>query len=221
MHTSLGGRIVSQRTVSQRTVTHRAHLVVAYLAQAAVLFGLAACSEDAADHKGNHDQVARSEAAVLEAAVFEATVLEVIDGDTVRLDLDGSRESVRLIGVNTPETKHPTKGVECFGPEASAFLARWLQPGTRVRVERDLEARDAYRRLLLYVFVDTSAGQRFVNLELVARDDMALTLLTGTHPTCRASVVGRRRLRRRRIVGIACSVRWKVEWRIRAQPVRD
>ena len=159
MHTSLGGRIVSQR----------AHLVVAYLAQAAVLFGLAACSEDAADHKGNHDQVARSEAAVLEAAVLEATVLEVIDGDTVRLDLDGSRESVRLIGVNTPETKHPTKGVECFGPEASAFLARWLQPGTRVRVERDLEARDAYRRLLLYVFVDTSAGQRFVNLELVAR----------------------------------------------------
>ena len=153
---------------------HRAHLVVAYLAQAAVLFGLAACSEDAADHKGNHDHVARSEAAVLQAAVFEATVLEatvleVIDGDTVRLDLDGSRESVRLIGVNTPETKHPTKGVECFGPEASAFLARWLQPGTRVRVERDLEARDAYRRLLLYVFVDTSAGQRFVNLELVAR----------------------------------------------------
>ena len=158
---------------------HRAHLVVAYLAQAAVLFGLAACSEDAADHKGNHDQVARSEAAVLEAALFEgarfegalfeATVLEVIDGDTVRLDLEGSRESARLIGVNTPETKHPTKGVECFGPEASAFLARWLQPGTRVRVERDLEARDAYRRLLLYVFVDTSAGQRFVNLELVAR----------------------------------------------------
>ena len=147
---------------------HRAHLVVANLAQAAVLFGLAACSEDAADHKVNHDQVVRSEAALFEATVLEATVLEVIDGDTVRLDLDGSRESVRLIGVNTPETKHPTKGVECFGPEASAFLARWLQPGTRVRVERDVEARDAYRRLLLYVFVDTSTGQRFVNLELVS-----------------------------------------------------
>ena len=110
-------------------MSHRAHLVVAYLAQAAVLFGLAACSEDAADHKGNHDQVARTEGALfegalLEGALFEATVIEVIDGDTVRLDLDGSRESVRLIGVNTPETKHPTKGVECFGPEASAFLAQ-------------------------------------------------------------------------------------------------
>ena len=157
-----------------RCTPQRTRRLIANLTWAAVLFGLAACREDAADHKDNHDQAARFEAAVLEAApfegaLFEATVLEVIDGDTVRLDLDGSHESVRLIGVNTPETKHPTKGVECFGPEASAFLARWLQPGTRVRVERDLEARDAYRRLLLYVFVDTSAGQRFVNLELVAR----------------------------------------------------
>jgi len=49
--------------------------VLAYLDQAAVLFGLAACSEDAADHKGNHDHVARSEAAVLQAAVFEGAVL--------------------------------------------------------------------------------------------------------------------------------------------------
>jgi micrococcal nuclease len=96
-------------------------------------------------------------------------VLEVIDGDTIRLDLGGSRQNVRLIGVNTPETKHPTKGVECFGPEASAFLERLLRPGTTVRVERDLEARDAYRRLLLYVFLDTPSGERFVNLELVAR----------------------------------------------------
>jgi micrococcal nuclease len=71
--------------------------------------------------------------------------------------------------VNTPETKHPTKGVECFGPQASAFLTHWLKPGTRVRVERDTEARDTYRRLLLYVFVATPAGERFVNLELVAR----------------------------------------------------
>jgi len=165
---------VSHRAVLDRAVSHRARRLIANLAQAAVLFGLAACSDDAVDHTVNHDQAAVKETTVLEAAVLEntvleATVLEVIDGDTLRLDLDGSRESVRLIGVNTPETKHPTKGVECFGPEASAFLARWLQPGTRVRVERDLEARDTYRRLLLYIFVDTSSGQRFVNLELVAR----------------------------------------------------
>jgi micrococcal nuclease len=170
---------MSHRAILHRAISHRARRLIVNLAQTAVLFGLAACSDDAVDHTVNHDQVAVLENTVLEAAVPEntapentvqdATVLEVVDGDTLRLDLDGSRESVRLIGVNTPETKHPTKGVECFGPEASAFLARWLQPGTRVRVERDLEARDAYRRLLLYVFVDTSSGQRFVNLELVAR----------------------------------------------------
>lgn len=99
----------------------------------------------------------------------DGTVLEVIDGDTIRLQIGNTKESVRLIGVNTPETKHPTKGVECFGPEASAFLHDLLPVGTRVRIERDAEARDTYRRLLLYVFLPTSTGERFVNLELVAR----------------------------------------------------
>lgn len=99
----------------------------------------------------------------------EATVVEVIDGDTLRLAIAQRNETVRLIGINTPETKHPTRGVECFGPEATAFLAGLLPPGTTVRVERDSEARDSYRRLLLYIFVSSEGGERFVNLEIVAR----------------------------------------------------
>jgi micrococcal nuclease len=98
-----------------------------------------------------------------------AIVVEVVDGDTVRLQLGDTREDVRLIGIDTPETKHPTKPVECFGPEASAFLTRLLPVGTALRVERDIEGRDSYRRLLLYLFLPTSDGERFVNLELVAR----------------------------------------------------
>lgn len=98
-----------------------------------------------------------------------ATVVEVVDGDTVRLEVAGRPEAVRLIGVDAPETRHPTKGVQCFGPEASRFLAVVLPPGTTLRLERDAEARDAYARLLLYVFVATPTGERFVNLELVAR----------------------------------------------------
>jgi len=98
-----------------------------------------------------------------------AIVVEVVDGDTVRLQLGDTREDVRLIGIDTPETKHPTKPVECFGPEASAFLTRLLPIGTALRVERDIEGRDSYRRLLLYLFLPTSDGERFVNLELVAR----------------------------------------------------
>lgn len=103
------------------------------------------------------------------ASYDTATVLEVIDGDTVRLSIADREETARLIGIDTPETKHPTKPVECFGPQAAAFLAGLLPAGTTVRVERDSEARDSYRRLLLYVFVDTPRGERFVNLEIVAR----------------------------------------------------
>jgi micrococcal nuclease len=60
---------------------------------------------------------------------------------------------------------HPTKPVECFGPEASAHTAQLLPPGTRVRLERDVEARDHYGRLLAYVHrVDDDL---FVNRSLV------------------------------------------------------
>jgi micrococcal nuclease len=95
----------------------------------------------------------------------EATVVEVIDGDTIVVDLGPSTETVRLLGVDTPETKHPTEPVECFGPEASAFTDGLLAPGTKVRLERDLEARDTFGRLLAYVH--RSDDDLFVNLELL------------------------------------------------------
>jgi micrococcal nuclease len=98
-----------------------------------------------------------------------ALVVEVIDGDTVTLDVAGNTETVRLVGIDTPETVHPTKPVECFGPQASAFLTRLLPPGTQVRIQRDMQARDSYGRLLLYLFLPTPGGDKFVNLELVAR----------------------------------------------------
>lgn len=98
-----------------------------------------------------------------------ATVIDVVDGDTVRLRIDGHQESVRLVGIDTPETKHPTKGVQCFGPQASDFMTRLLPAGTELRIERDVEARDSYDRLLLYLFAATPDGERFINLELVTR----------------------------------------------------
>jgi micrococcal nuclease len=98
-----------------------------------------------------------------------ATVVAVVDGDTISVDIDGRREMVRLIGVDAPETVHPTKGVQCFGPEASQFLTRLLPKGTMLRIERDVEARDAFDRLLLYVFLATPHGERLINVELVLR----------------------------------------------------
>jgi len=93
-------------------------------------------------------------------------VSRVVDGDTVVVDISGRSETIRLIGVNTPETHHPTKPVECFGPEASAHTASLLTEGTDVWVERDVESRDRYGRLLGYVH--RSADGLFVNLDLVA-----------------------------------------------------
>ncbi len=93
-----------------------------------------------------------------------ATVIKAIDGDTVVLRLQGAIETVRLIGVDTPETVHPTKPVECFGPEASAFTHSVLKPKSRVRVQRDLEARDRYQRLLVYLYLTDGT---FVNQELL------------------------------------------------------
>lgn len=81
-----------------------------------------------------------------------ATVVEVIDGDTVDLDFGGRRERVRLLGVDAPESVHPSVPTQCFGPEASQALGALLPSGAAVRVERDHEARDRYDRLLLYLY---------------------------------------------------------------------
>ena len=53
---------------------------------------------------------------------YRATVVDTIDGDTIVVQfIDGARETVRLLGVDTPETHHPRKPVQCYGPDASAY----------------------------------------------------------------------------------------------------
>jgi micrococcal nuclease len=79
------------------------------------------------------------------------TVVGVIDGDTVAVALGDTTESVRLLGIDTPETVHPNRPPECFGKEASARLALLLPPGTAVLLHRDVEPRDHYGRLLAYL----------------------------------------------------------------------
>ncbi len=99
-----------------------------------------------------------------------AIVERVVDGDTIdaRFLVNGRavEERVRLIGIDTPETKKPGSPVECYGPEASARTAALLPPGTPIMVHRDAEPRDDYGRLLGYVY-RTSDGV-FVNELLLA-----------------------------------------------------
>ena len=80
-----------------------------------------------------------------------AVVAHPVDGDTVVVEIGGHEEPVRLIGVDTPESVARDRPVERFGPEAKARTAELLPPGTAVRLERDVEARDRYGRLLAYV----------------------------------------------------------------------
>src|SRR2546423_5036043 len=94
----------------------------------------------------------------------DVTVERVIDGDTVVVRLPGGHERVRLVGIDTPETVDPRKPVQCFGKEASNHTKSLLPAGTAVRLERDVEARDRYGRLLAYVY--RSRDGLFVNLAL-------------------------------------------------------
>lgn len=86
-------------------------------------------------------------------------VERAVDGDTLLLER-GVR--VRLLGVNTPETKHPHKPVEPLGPEAAAFTQDFVKGGI-VRLQFDRERYDAVHRVLAYVYV----GERCLNEELI------------------------------------------------------
>lgn len=86
-------------------------------------------------------------------------VAKIVDGDTIKLE---SGETVRYIGIDTPETVDPRKPVQCFGKEASA-KNKELVEGKSVRLEKDVTDKDRYGRLLRYVWL----GEEMVNEKLV------------------------------------------------------
>jgi micrococcal nuclease len=99
----------------------------------------------------------------------EVQVVEVVDGDTIKVRFGhGAVDTVRYIGMDTPETKDPRTSVQCFGAEAAAKNGEYVQEKT-VYLERDVSERDRYDRLLRYVWVKGDDGaERMVNQELVA-----------------------------------------------------
>lgn len=106
-------------------------------------------------------------------AEAQAAVVErIVDGDTiwVRVDEDGgpltanASHNIRLLLIDTPETVHPSKPVECGGPEASEFTATALSVGSTVWLVADQEDTDRYGRFLRYVFTDDGT---FFNEEAV------------------------------------------------------
>lgn len=82
------------------------------------------------------------------------TVTGFSDGDTISVDMNGKKEKVRFIGVDTPETHKPNAPVQCYGPAASAFTKNVIG-AKKVRLEADPLStnRDRYDRLLRYVYL--------------------------------------------------------------------
>jgi len=105
-------------------------------------------------------------------SIDDAVVTRVVDGDTVKVRIGGRVDTVRYIGMDTPETVKPGAPVQCYGKDASAFNRR-LVAGQRVRLALDAEPRDRYGRLLAYVY--RRSDGLFVNAELV-RQGFARTL---------------------------------------------
>lgn len=97
------------------------------------------------------------------------TVDKVVDGDTFIAFIDNKKERVRLIGIDTPETKHPRKGVQFYGKEAFEFTKSQLK-GRIVYLEFDVGQRDRYGRILAYVWLsdkDTTPRKMFNSILLL------------------------------------------------------
>ena len=94
------------------------------------------------------------------------TVAGVTDGDTVKVNLDGEVVTVRLIGIDTPETVHPSKPQECYGKEASAHLKN-LIVGKSIQLESDSTQsdKDRYDRLLRFIILEDGTN---INEKMVA-----------------------------------------------------
>ncbi len=135
--------------------------VGAPLVGALLAFALIGCSGSLTSQPDNSPE---SSATTIGAA---ATIVEVVDGDTVVVQVAGQTERVRLIGIDTPEATGGFLPVECYGDEATAFTTALLPVGTEVRLTRDTEARDRYDRLLAYVH--RSEDGLFVNLEIAVQ----------------------------------------------------
>lgn len=104
---------------------------------------------------------------VLDTGV-EYAVERVIDGDTLLL---ANAARVRLLGIDTPETKKPNHPIEPWGPEATVYTKRFIaEAGGRVRLEFDRERLDQYDRVLAYVY----SGDLFLN-EALVREGLAVS----------------------------------------------
>jgi micrococcal nuclease len=116
--------------------------------------------------------------AVAAYAAAPAKVVRVVDGDTLKVELNGRIENVRLIGIDTPESKANKKAkkdaarssqdirtIVSLGKAATSFTKSIVKPGDLVDIEQDVQPRDRYGRLLVYVYLKSG---KMLNEEIIA-----------------------------------------------------
>lgn len=116
--------------------------------------------------------------AVAAPAGYSAKVVNVVDGDTLKVELAGQIESIRLIGIDTPESKANKKAkkdasrsqrdiqtIVSLGKAAASFTKSIVKPGDFVRIEQDMQARDRYGRILGYVYLKSG---KMLNEEIIS-----------------------------------------------------
>lgn len=107
----------------------------------------------------------------------KATVVQVVDGDTLRIEMDGQEEAVRLIGIDTPEstinkkarkdsikTNYDVETITAMGKEAARYVRTLVRKGDTVGIEFDVQKRDKYKRLLVYAYLSDG---KMLNEEIV------------------------------------------------------
>jgi micrococcal nuclease len=104
--------------------------------------------------------------AITAYAYDTVTVLRVVDGDTLKIAYDGRPESIRLIGIDTPESRinkkarkdaarsdHDIEVITTMGKEAARYVRTLVKEGAVISIEFDVQKRDKYRRLLGYAYL--------------------------------------------------------------------
>jgi micrococcal nuclease len=96
------------------------------------------------------------------------TISRYVDGDTIVVDMNGTNETIRFIGIDTPETHKPNTPVQCYGPAAAAHTQNTIKAaGGKVRLVSDSLStnRDRYNRLLRYVYLPDGTDLNQLNVE--------------------------------------------------------
>jgi micrococcal nuclease len=111
------------------------------------------------------------------SAYNKATVVRVVDGDTLKIEMNGHEEAVRLIGIDTPESKvnkkakkdsiktnHDVEAITAMGREATKYVKTLVRNGDTVEIEFDVQKRDKYQRLLVYAYLQDG---KMLNEEII------------------------------------------------------